>query len=156
MLKTERNSLHDRKEGIPWKDIPKTFQDAMVVTRSLGLRFLWIDSLCIIQDDLDDWALESSKMCHIYANATLTLAASAAEDGAGGLLSDREHVSVPVFRTHDDPTDGLVMVRRDIHRDLSEPGVWMRRGWVNLPNDYRDRLILTFRVVSDDSPSIEL
>ena len=69
-----------------WEDIPKTFQDAIIVTHFLGFQYLWIDSLCIIQDDLNDWAEESAKMSTIYADATLTIAASAAPDDTHGFL----------------------------------------------------------------------
>jgi hypothetical protein len=48
--------------GIPLSSLPKTFLDAIVVTKALGLRYLWIDSLCIIQDDEDDWLAESKTM----------------------------------------------------------------------------------------------
>ena len=54
-LRTTKANLPDHLKGIPHRLLPKTFQDAVVVTRALGLRYLWIDSLCIIQDDEGDW-----------------------------------------------------------------------------------------------------
>src|SRR5207248_2982479 len=74
---------------IPLSDLPPTFRDAIAVTRTLRVRYLWIDSLCIIQDDRDDWAKESPKMGLIYTNAILTIAASAARDSSCGLFSHR-------------------------------------------------------------------
>ena len=56
------------------KDMPATFRDAIVTTRKLGYQYLWIDSLCIIQDSVEDWAYESSQMQHYYKNAILTIA----------------------------------------------------------------------------------
>lgn len=50
-LTTTTSSLAKRIEGIPWDDIPKTFQDAILLTRELGFAYIWIDSLCILQDD---------------------------------------------------------------------------------------------------------
>ncbi|KAF2786856.1 heterokaryon incompatibility, partial [Melanomma pulvis-pyrius CBS 109.77] len=44
----------DFSRAIPFYDLPKTFKDAMVITRKLGYNYIWIDSLCIIQDDPDD------------------------------------------------------------------------------------------------------
>jgi Heterokaryon incompatibility protein (HET) len=49
--------------------------DAVRVTKTLGLRYLWIDRLCIVQDDEEDWARESSQMCNIYEGAVLTISA---------------------------------------------------------------------------------
>lgn len=73
-------------KGIVWSDLPKTFQDAIEITRALGFSHIWINSLCIVQDDDYDWALESSKMASIYSNSFLTIAATAAEDARGGCL----------------------------------------------------------------------
>ena len=66
--------------------IPKTFQDAIRFNRHLGIRYLWIDSLCIIQQDSDDWARESAKMCDVYENAYVTIAASSASNSTQGLF----------------------------------------------------------------------
>lgn len=51
------------------RHLPKTFRDAIFIARALGMRYLWIDSLCILQDDLQDWQREPAKMCDVYANA---------------------------------------------------------------------------------------
>lgn len=71
--------------GIPWELLPTTFRDAIQVTKGLGIRYLWIDSLCIIQDDDVDWKEESSKMASIYQNSFLTICATAAPDDEAGL-----------------------------------------------------------------------
>jgi hypothetical protein len=84
MIKTERASLSLRKRGITWSSLPPTFQDAITFVRNLGLRYIWIDSLCIIQDDKADWEIESAKMAQIYMNSLLTLAvtkSASAEEG---------------------------------------------------------------------------
>lgn len=61
-LLTERHSISQREENIPWSELPKTFRDAICITRSLGLRYFWIDSLCIVRDDLSDWETESKRI----------------------------------------------------------------------------------------------
>jgi hypothetical protein len=48
--------------GIVWETLPRSFQDAVDMTERLGLRYIWIDSLCIIQDDIEDWRAEGSRM----------------------------------------------------------------------------------------------
>ena len=83
-IKTTR-STHDKwKLGIPWSMLPQTYQDAIVITRRLGIQYIWIDSLCIIQDDSADWERESSQMASVYGNSFLTIAATFAADGNGG------------------------------------------------------------------------
>ncbi|KAH7135161.1 heterokaryon incompatibility protein-domain-containing protein [Dendryphion nanum] len=74
-----------RRNDIAWSTMPKSFQNAVKFTLSLGLRYLWIDSLCIVQDDALDWEIESSRMGDVYQNAYLTLAAAASPgDPRGG------------------------------------------------------------------------
>ena len=90
ILKTETRNLVDHLREIPWAKLPKTFQDAIYVTRRLGYQHLWIDSLCIVQDDLKDWREQSAKMGQIYQGARLVLAASAAQDGSAGLFTPRK------------------------------------------------------------------
>ncbi len=85
-LETKRDTLGEFQRGIQWERLTKTFQEAIIFTRKLGIRFLWIDSLCIVQDDKDDWARESGMMADIYENATLTLAAASSIDSYGGLF----------------------------------------------------------------------
>ncbi|KEF58826.1 uncharacterized protein A1O9_03669 [Exophiala aquamarina CBS 119918] len=86
------------REGVEISKLCKTFQDAIVVTRrfwdDFGIRYLWIDSLCILQDSISDWRSESAIMGDIYQNAFCTLAATAAEDGSRGLFSDRDAQAV--------------------------------------------------------------
>lgn len=87
-FKTTSGNLRSRKDNITFTDLPKTFQDAVQFARWLEVRYLWIDALCIIQDDADDWDREAGLMAAIYANAYVTLAAVSSSSGSGGLLSD--------------------------------------------------------------------
>lgn len=87
--KTERASVKRHQEEIPVHFLSRTFLDAMRVTAELGYRFIWIDALCILQDDHDDWEREAAKMAAIYGNASLTIAAASSSDGSGGCLYDR-------------------------------------------------------------------
>ncbi|KAJ4299158.1 hypothetical protein N0V90_004402 [Kalmusia sp. IMI 367209] len=74
LLKATRDTLQGLHVEIPWDRLPRTFQDAIVFARELGLSYIWIDSLCIVQDDPDDWQREAARMASIYQNAFLTLA----------------------------------------------------------------------------------
>ncbi|KAH7627770.1 heterokaryon incompatibility protein-domain-containing protein [Sordaria sp. MPI-SDFR-AT-0083] len=84
-LTTTTHNIAQHLERIDWDRIPKTFQDAINFTAHIGISYIWIDSLCIIQDSPQDWVQESAKMCSIYENGHLTIAASAASNGSGGL-----------------------------------------------------------------------
>jgi len=85
-LTTTLATLDCRLETIPMSLMPAIFYDATIITRRLGYRYLWIDSLCIIQDSVEDWEVESQNMGNIYMNASLTIAAGAAKDSDGGML----------------------------------------------------------------------
>jgi len=85
-LTTTPSTLAARKRQIELSDMPPTFRDAVVFTKRLGIRFLWIDSLCIVQDDRADWADQAGKMAGIYKNSYLTLAATDSTDSSGGLF----------------------------------------------------------------------
>ncbi|KAE8448309.1 hypothetical protein EG329_009553 [Mollisiaceae sp. DMI_Dod_QoI] len=80
-------TLKQSESGVKYDDLPKTIQDAVTVTRTLGIQYLWVDSLCIIQDDREDWEKEAAKMKSVYANAKVTIAADRAEDSQGGCFS---------------------------------------------------------------------
>jgi len=89
-LTTTVGTLHERTRSIPCESLPKTFREAVIVTRQLGIRYLWIDSLCIVQDSKDDWEKESAVMGDIYALSFLTIAARGAENSTSGLFIERE------------------------------------------------------------------
>ncbi|KAN0095690.1 HET domain containing protein [Hyaloscypha variabilis] len=88
---TTRANLESHKRGILEASLPQTIRDAISVTRELGIRFLWVDALCIIQDSLngEDWHAEASKMRDVYSNAYVTISAEIAIDANAGFLAQR-------------------------------------------------------------------
>jgi hypothetical protein len=86
-IRTTSSTLHQYQSNIQWTELPKTFQDAISFTHRLGIRYLWIDSLCIIQDSVEDWRYESGQMANTYKNARLTIAATHSIDASGGCFS---------------------------------------------------------------------
>ncbi|PMD17112.1 HET-domain-containing protein, partial [Hyaloscypha hepaticicola] len=78
------STLLSLKERIPYKDLPRTYCDAISVCRALKIRYLWIDSLCIIQDSKEDWAREAANMAHVYSNSSLTISADWSTNSDGG------------------------------------------------------------------------
>ncbi|KAG7041830.1 HET-domain-containing protein [Colletotrichum scovillei] len=85
ILTLRRANLESFRAGIRVKTLPKTFRDTISILRKLGLRYLWIDSLCIIQDSVDDWRKESITMAEVYRNGVINIAATAASGGNDGL-----------------------------------------------------------------------
>jgi hypothetical protein len=77
------------KAGFNIDGIPKTFRDAILVTRAIGIRYLWIDSLCIIQGDASDWQSEGGKMADVYSSALLTISAANSNGDSQGFLAPR-------------------------------------------------------------------
>ncbi|KAF2471007.1 HET-domain-containing protein [Lindgomyces ingoldianus] len=86
VLKTTSKTLQTHKKNIPWSTLPRTFQDAVVLTRALGFRWLWIDSLCIVQDDSSEKLRASTHMDDIFTNSFLTIAATSAAESTDGLF----------------------------------------------------------------------
>jgi len=86
---TTKDSLQDRIARIRSSELPRTLRDAVVYTRSLNIRYLWVDSLCIIQHDMDDWEREAGQMYAVYGNAYLVLAAVRATSTEEGFLDVR-------------------------------------------------------------------
>ncbi|KAE9378668.1 HET-domain-containing protein, partial [Stipitochalara longipes BDJ] len=89
IIQTTRSLLKQYEETIPLSDLSRTFREAILVCRSLRIQFLWIDSLCIVQDDPLDWERESVRMADVYSGSYLNLAAAAAADGTEGLFFQR-------------------------------------------------------------------
>lgn len=85
-LTTETATLAQRLQGIPISTMPRTFADAVRITRRFGVRYLWIDALCIIQDDKSDWEIQAAEMASIYRNALFTISAA----NKGGCFAKRD------------------------------------------------------------------
>ncbi|RYP14630.1 hypothetical protein DL765_006245 [Monosporascus sp. GIB2] len=96
--------------GVKTSDLPQTFRDAVWMTHALGIRWLWIDSLCIRQDDLEDWRRESAKMHTVYRNSIVSLAATRAADSSEGFLGPREQprFALVPYRTTSESGEGLI------------------------------------------------
>lgn len=143
--------------NIEWSSLSKTFQDAIDVSYGLGISYIWIDSLCIIQDSKEDWETEAAKMAPIYENAALVLSAVAARDGSEGLFGPRKPVEI--LASSDTPTSATVRefsqtrtitrARRDgtggsiryVVRDTARHDQWDRlKIWAERPSDFNPLL----------------
>jgi hypothetical protein len=98
MLTTTKATLSEHLGNIAWDNLPKTLQDAIRISRKLGLRYLWVDTLCIIQDGDPDNDKESElpKMGTYYANAFCTIAAASSKNSTESFLQVRDESYRPV------------------------------------------------------------
>jgi hypothetical protein len=87
-LRTIRSTEVAHRESIPMATLPKTFRGAVSVIQALKIRYIWIDSLCIVQDNLEDWEQEAAKMASAYEGSFLTIAAVDFPNSNGGLFLD--------------------------------------------------------------------
>jgi hypothetical protein len=126
---------------IPISKLRKVFRHAIRLTRSIGIRYLWIDSLCIIQDSEADWTREAAMMSAVYANGTCNLAATGFVDGAKGLFASREpSLLQPILVDIDDDIyfeedlafhrGQYLLVEADAWKEDIEEAPLNQRGWV--------------------------
>ncbi|KAF1358180.1 HET-domain-containing protein, partial [Lizonia empirigonia] len=106
VLRTVSETLSMFLEHIPWSSLPRNFRDTIDFVRALGIRYLWIDSLCIIQDDPLDWDRESAKMADIYANCVISIAAWTSAHADGGLFSNHNSLFRKIEFAHLTTADG--------------------------------------------------
>ncbi|MCJ1401641.1 hypothetical protein MMC11_004858 [Xylographa trunciseda] len=107
-------NMHEMKKAIPMSILPPLFRDAVIITRRLGFRHLWIDSLCIVQDSPEDWDHEVTQMGNIYASSVLNIAADSSRNCDDSILG-RRHVAFPpieiTFKSHHHHINGTMFVR---------------------------------------------
>ncbi|KAF5529871.1 tol [Fusarium mexicanum] len=124
-------------ENIPFDTIPPTFQDAIRLANALDVEYIWIDSLCIIQDSKDDWQTEAAQMASIYSLSYATISATAAQDSAAGLREQHPMLKHPCeiipswtgFENHIPPVP-VRIVNRSAFCDAVLAQPLFRRGWV--------------------------
>jgi hypothetical protein len=89
ILKLTHKNVEGLQRGTSLYELSKAFQDAVAICRRYGLHYLWIDSLCIMQDEVQDWKIESLRMSSVYGLSTLNIATAGAADGGVGCFFSR-------------------------------------------------------------------
>jgi hypothetical protein len=141
--------MDELKTGIPFDDLDSTIQDAIIISRELGISYLWVDALCIVQDKtLGEWEEEATRMSDIYGGSVVTLVAASSPSARDGFLTQRSGGYVPVLfpAEPDERATGVnasrtakVFLSLDSHQSEKEvTGPWANRGWTmqegHLPN----------------------
>ena len=100
---TMQENLYARMNRLSVSDMSQTLQDCIYIVNQLGIRYVWIDSICIIQDSAADWVLESSQMTDIYGGATRTIFADGTADDNAGMIRPGadSHASEPISNEGD-------------------------------------------------------
>ena len=131
-------NVDSMRNRIPFEGLPRTFKDAIQVARSLGVSYIWIDSLCIIQDSMDDWRRESRLMDKVYRYSACNIMAEAAINCDGGLFFGRDPKRLGIFTLDEKQTSSLshrssICVTQDYVNAKSDKGKGSplySRGWV--------------------------
>lgn len=152
-FKTETASLRYRCAGLPNELMTPTTIDAIAITRAIGLRYIWIDALCIIQDDKDDWYHESSQMNLVYRHAYVTFCSLNSNSCHESFLSRAPAVvRVPFQSTLHKHIKGSYWIRQesgmgrksdcmDYELDYSM-SKWSKRCWTYQEKEMSTRLLL--------------
>ncbi|KFY06776.1 hypothetical protein V492_07752 [Pseudogymnoascus sp. VKM F-4246] len=135
-LRTTKGTLDIFSEEVPSKLIPKTFADAINIARALRIPYVWIDALCIVQDDEQEWQSEAAHMSDIYRGSHLTITATESVDSLQGCFPSNDldlHNASLFFRNPPNGLDGrsnLVRIyRNDIRDYVMEDSFISTRGW---------------------------
>jgi hypothetical protein len=125
VVKTTNKTIDEYCRGIPVLDLPITIRDAITAVRKLGLRFLWVDSLYIIQDDHLDIEREINQMGNIYKNSYITLwAGKYSDERRERLFSDGS------FKYPDVNIDSNLVTTDTRRPSWSGSHDWKSRGWM--------------------------
>jgi Heterokaryon incompatibility protein (HET) len=140
VTKTTAETLLQFREHIPVTSLNRIFRDAIEFTRSLGVKYIWIDSLCIIQDSPEDKTAELPRMSEIYEGSVLTISASMATSGGSALFTDRQWFNlVKVPRSYSD--EGSLYITNQVLHNFTDDvlnGTLGNRGWC-----FQERLLST-------------
>jgi len=139
-LRTTKSNIDKHINGISLSEFPQTLRDAILITRELGFRYLWIDALCIVQDNHEDWLEQAADMANIYERCALNICAAASTDCEAGILRNIPKYSCHIGSCSDGPaahnrgymfvTSSLFDPKRDIVVYQHEEGKLWTRGWV--------------------------
>lgn len=128
-IKLTRSTEANLRAGVALRELPKTFRDAVYVCDRLGLRYIWIDSLSIFQDNLQDWEAEAAGMHTVYANAILNIAASGAKDSSVGLSFERNPLALLPFCL--EPSSSRRVFPPDWRESIISESPLNKRAWVH-------------------------
>ncbi|KAF7947922.1 hypothetical protein EAE96_008993 [Botrytis aclada] len=138
---TTSENIDSMFRGISLRMLSQTFRDAVRICRDLGIRYLWIDSVCIIQNNVMEWRREASRMSTVYGNALLVLAASISPGDELGMMRERPYSYCHIidFNWNNNPLSLRIqpwIFHNDQHLTAFYDGPLASRAWA-----YQERLL---------------
>ena len=130
-MKLNNVTMNTLKNGVPLDDFDVTIQHAVLVTRALGISYIWVDALCILQDR-NEWSEEASKMNEIYGGSTVTLVIASSDSVKNGFLKERDLSYIPVVYSTNPAEDHRAKIFLSTEwddNDREDNGPWSNRGW---------------------------
>lgn len=124
---TDGNFAYRQSRPFPITDLPATIRDAITMTRGCGLEYIWVDSVCIIQENVDDWFTEANRMHEVYANAYFTICAASVDSASAGLFHTRQ-----AWKYSIEPCElatQRISIRSSSFKELIEGSTWSSRAW---------------------------
>lgn len=124
---TDHNFASRQSRPFPVTDLPATIRDAITMTRGCGLEYIWVDSVCIIQGNVDDWFTEANRMHEVYANAYFTICAASVDSASAGLFHTRQ-----AWKYSIEPCElatQRISIRSSSFKELIEGSTWSSRAW---------------------------
>ncbi|KAF0319220.1 heterokaryon incompatibility protein [Colletotrichum asianum] len=146
-LKLTKDTFDNMLKSIKEEVLTKTHQEAIHFTRALGLEYIWIDALCIIQGDEKDWAFESKRMEQVYCNSTLTIVAARSSDACLGFINPPKRDEQKTLKQELDRADSLPS---DITPTLARDVEWVKSEFGEDVHESVIRTVLDRAVMTDD------
>jgi hypothetical protein len=133
VFRTTKANYSSMLKGFDVKLLPAVIFDSVIFCRAIGVCYLWVDSLCIIQDDISDWEREAGKMGSVYGRSMLVISATLSSNSSEGFITNRQGKSSVKFPWLDSATIrsgsvSLTQGRRGFSRLLHDSPL-MTRGW---------------------------
>ncbi|OCK90001.1 HET-domain-containing protein, partial [Cenococcum geophilum 1.58] len=141
-ITTTSENLATMCENIDYTNLPQTFADAVVCAKNLGIKYLWIDSICVVQDDILDWQRQSAKMESYYSGAFVVIAAASADSGNAGFLKERPSVytGIPFESSRAWCMQETILARRVLFFHHSEM-LWQCQSLTDLYVEWRHGIV---------------
>ncbi|KAI1737170.1 HET-domain-containing protein [Xylaria scruposa] len=134
-LKSTKNSIKEFEEAVPAELLPATYSEFIKIARALAIPYVWIDALCIIQDDEDEWQHEAARMGDIFQGSVLTIAAAQSSDTSAGCFPVTEQADpsngalLRVRQQQTEKPDILARIYKGDFRSSVEDSIISGRGW---------------------------
>lgn len=133
-LKLKQSNSAELEAHISLGSLPMTFVQAIEVARRLSIPYLWIDSLCIVQDSTEDLQRELASMREVFGNSILNIMATASSNGFEGLFRARDPRALEILKItttwDDEKSQEFVVVERNVWEEQLAEAPLIDRGWV--------------------------